>query len=111
GQAQHVDAQRLAPLPRGLEVGAAVMPQAEVQRLSRYRLTYHVGVAVELVANGGADEVGPVGVESLLHHEVDMAEVHVAKVDRDLLAVGGPGSQVLHVAHHFTPSHHHPSGW
>ena len=42
----------------------------------------------ELVADRRPDEVGPVGEEPLLHQEVDPAEVDVAEVDRDLLAVG-----------------------
>ena len=34
GQAQHLDVQRLARAPRGLEVGAAVVPQAEIEPLA-----------------------------------------------------------------------------
>ncbi len=44
-------------------------------------------MAVELVADRGADEVGPVGVESVLDHQVDMAEIDEAKIDGDLLAI------------------------
>src|SRR4051794_3379989 len=42
---------------------------------------------LDLVADGGADEVGAVGAEALLHQKVDMAEIDVAEVDRDLLGV------------------------
>ena len=72
---------------------------------------YHLGVPFKLVANGGPDEVGSVGVESLLHHEVDMAEVHIAEVDGDLLAVGGLGPQFVYIVGHFLPSYSHPHGW
>src|SRR5438874_13598201 len=39
----------------------------------------------ELVADGGADEVGAVGVEALLDEQVDLAEIDRAEVDGDLL--------------------------
>ena len=35
----------------------------------------HVGMPFELIANGGANEIRPVGVKALLDHEVDLAEI------------------------------------
>src|ERR671919_1841202 len=67
---------------------------------------------LELVADGGADEVGAVRVEPLLHHQVDVAEVDVAEVDRDLFALAGLGSQLMHVACHasYHPQNIHLDG-
>src|SRR3954447_7399441 len=55
------------------------------------------------------------GVEPLLHEEVDMPEIDITEVDRDLLRVAGLGAKLIHVVGHF----HHPvtisvdgiSGW
>ena len=63
------------------------MPQTEVQRLSLDRPPDYLGVPFKLVANGGPDEVGPVGVKTFLNEKIDMAQVDKAQVDRDLLAV------------------------
>ena len=38
-------------------------------------LGYVVGVAFELTADGGPNEIGPVRIETFLHHEVDLPEV------------------------------------
>ena len=54
-------------------------------------LADRLGMPVELVADGRADEVATVGVEALLHQEVDPAEIDIAEIERDLLAVGRPG--------------------
>ena len=64
---------------------------------------------IKLVSNGGPDEVGPVGVEALLDEEIDMAEVDIAEVDRDLLAVCRLGPKFVYIARH--SSHPSPSGW
>jgi hypothetical protein len=56
----------------------------------------------ELIANGGADEIRPVGVEALLDHKVDLAEVHVAEIDRNLFAVWGFWAELMYILSHFT---------
>ena len=33
-------------------------------------------------------------------HEIDVPEVDIAKVDRDLFGVGGPGSELAHIIGH-----------
>ena len=42
----------------------------------------------ELVADGGADEVGAVGIQAFLHKQVYLAEVLCSHVDIDLLRIG-----------------------
>src|SRR6185369_3912363 len=59
--------------------------------LARYRLPHCVAVGGELVAHGGADQVGAVGIEAFLHQQVDLAEIDAAQVDGDLL-IGRPGT-------------------
>ena len=54
-----------------------------------------VGMAFELVADRGSDEISPVGVETVLHHQVDMAKIDVPEIDRDLLGVARLGSQLI----------------
>jgi hypothetical protein len=49
-------------------------------------------VARDLVAYRRADQVGAVGIEALLHQQVDLSQVDVADVDGDLL-VDGPGGR------------------
>jgi hypothetical protein len=42
---------------------------------------------LKLVPNSRANEIGPVGVKALLNQQIDLAEVHVAQIDCDFLAV------------------------
>jgi hypothetical protein len=71
----------------------------------------HVGVAFELIADCGPNEIGSVRVEAVVYHQVDLAEVDVAEIDRNLLAVTGPWSDLVHIFGHNLPSIRHPSGW
>ena len=84
------------------EILAGVVQQAELQALAGHRPFGRLAVAVELIADRGADEVGAVGVEAFLHHQVDVAEVDIAEVDRDLLAVARLGPQLVDVAGHLS---------
>ena len=84
--------QHLAGAPRRFEILAAVVPQPQVQTLSDRRLLHDVCVAFELVADGRPDEIRAVRIEPLLHHQIDVTEVDIAKVDRALLGIGDPGS-------------------
>ena len=65
---------------RRFEIFTAVVPQTEVQTLSDRGLLDHVGVSFELVADCGANEIGTVRVEALLHHQVDLAKVDVTEI-------------------------------
>jgi hypothetical protein len=57
-------------------------------------------VPFELIANCGSNEIGPVRVETLLHHEVDLPEVNVTEIDRDLLAVSGFWPELMYIRSH-----------
>ena len=57
-------------------------------------------MAFELVSNCRSNEICPVGVEAVLHHQVDVAEVDVAEIDRDLFGVTRLGSQLMHIFCH-----------
>src|SRR6202040_1919667 len=111
GKAQHMDLQHLSGSTRRFEIFAAVVPQTEVQTLADRRLLDHVGVAFELIADCGSNEIGPVRVETLLHHEVNLPEVDVAEVDRDLLAVTGLWAELMYDLGHPLPSGYHLVRW
>ena len=67
-------------------------------------------MALELVADCGSDEVGTVGVEFFRHQEVDVAQVDITQVDRDLLRVACLRAQLMNITGH-RGSPKHPSGW
>jgi hypothetical protein len=100
---KNLDVQYFAGRLHGLQVLAAVVAQAQVELVSFDGFPDGVVVPIELVSDGCADEVGPVGVETLLHEEIDMAQVDIAKVDRDLLAVRCLRSKFMHIACHIYP--------
>src|SRR6185437_4530263 len=63
-------------------------------------------------ADGRPDEIGPVGIEPFLHHQIDLTEVDIAEVNRDLLGVGGLGPQLADVVrHNGRHPFFHPLGW
>src|SRR5262245_40468315 len=97
------DVKCLTGRSHGLQILSAVTAQSEVELMPCDRLLDGLVVAIELIPDGGPDEVGSVGIEALLHQEVDMAEVHIAEIDRDFLAVGSLRPQFLHSAHRFHP--------
>src|SRR5260370_36632952 len=100
GEAEHLDVQHFSSRTRRFEILATVVPQTEVQTLSDRRLLDHVGVAFELVADCGSNEIGPVGVKALLNHQIDMAKGDITEMDRDLLAISGLWSQLMHILGH-----------
>lgn len=100
---EHLDVQHLAGRLRGLQVLAAVVAQAEVKLVAVDGFPDGIIVPIELVSNGCPDEVGPVGVEALLHEEIDMSQVDLAQIDRDLLAIRSPWSKFVHVGRHSRP--------
>ena len=59
GEAQDIDMQQLAPRPCRLKVDATIVSEPKLKGLPAHRLADHVGVAIELVANGSPDEVRP----------------------------------------------------
>lgn len=102
GEAQNIDVQHLARPPRRLEILAAVVSQAQVQALSRRGLLDHVGMAFELVADRGPDEIRAVRVEAFLHHQIDLTEIDKTKIDRDFFRVGRLSPDFVNVAWHRT---------
>jgi hypothetical protein len=49
----------------------------------------------ELMAHGGADEIGTIGVEAVADHEIHASQIDEAEVDGDLLAVGRLRSKLV----------------
>src|SRR5258707_8863694 len=73
GETEHLDMQHLAGRTRRIEVLATIMPQPEVEIFPYGGLLDYIGVALELVADRGPDEISPVRVETVLNHQIDMA--------------------------------------
>jgi hypothetical protein len=107
--------QHLAGAPRRFEVFPAEMPQTEVQAVPGRGLLDDVGVPLELVADRRPDEIRPVRIEPLLHHQIDLTEVDIAKVDRDFLGVGDLWAQLAYIVGHngnpHLPSVRMAQGW
>jgi hypothetical protein len=104
GKAEDVDVQHLAGLLRRFEIRAGIVPQTEVKAFAGRGLLDHVSMAFELIADGCADEIGAVRIKSVLHHEIDVAQVDIAEIDRDLLGFGRFWPQFVDIrAHRFHP--------
>ena len=95
----------------GLQILSAVSTQTKVELVSSNGLLDGVVVAIELIADRGPDEVGAIGIKALMHQEVYVAEIDIAEIDRDLLAIGRFWPQRLDLASHALPSIYHPCGW
>jgi hypothetical protein len=65
----------------------------------------------ELVADRRPDEIGTVRVEPFLNHQIDVAKVDIAKIDRDFFCFRRLGSKFPYVIHHHPPSINHLIGW
>src|SRR3954467_6195149 len=102
GQPQHPNIERLPGGLRGFQIVPAVVAQAEFDALASNGLLGCVRMPLDLVANGGADEVGAIGVEPLLHQEIDMPEIDITEVDRDLLGIAGLGAEFVDIVGHRT---------
>ena len=91
----------------GFQIFAAVTSETELKVMASDGLFDRVVMAVKLVANGCPDKVRTIGIEPLLHEEIDMTKVDVAEIDRDLLTIAGLWSKLAHVLRHailHTPS-------
>src|ERR1700751_996431 len=95
-----MDFQHFSGSTRRFEIFATVVTQTKIQPLADCGGFDDVGVPFELIANCGSNEIGPVRVETLLHHEVDLTEVNVTEIDRDLLAVGSFWAELMHNRSH-----------
>src|ERR1044072_77799 len=85
------------------------MPETELERVPHDGLLDLLAMCREEVPDRGANEVGAVGVEALLNQQIDVTKVHVAEVDRDLLAVARSFAQALNLSSH--PSIHADGIW
>src|ERR671912_105180 len=104
-QAEHSYLQRLSSLTYSLQVAAGVVLQPEHQRLARHRLPDLLGVRGELVADSRSDEVSAIGVETLLHQQIYLPQIHKPQIDRDLLRLTHAGaSLVTHLYNIHIPS-------
>ena len=96
---------------RFLKILAAIIPQTKIQTFSGGGLFDDLGMAFELVSNCRANEISPVGVEAVLHHQVDVAKIDVAEIDRDLFTVTRFRSQLMHIFRHtYHPYNIHMDG-
>src|ERR1700722_323137 len=111
GKTEDVDMQHLAGLPRRFEICARVIPQTEVQAFTGRGLLDHLGVSLDLIADRRPDEIRAVRIESVLHHQIHMAQVDIAKIDGDLLGFRRLRPQVLDIRRHLIPILYHLYGW
>ena len=83
-----------------------VVPQTEIQAFAGRGLLDHVGVTFELIADRRPDEIRAVRIEPVLHHQIDVAQIDVAKVDRDFFGFRRLRPQFVdicgHVSHPLT---------
>ena len=100
GQSQNLDVKCLSGGLNRFQILAAVTSKPQLKLMASDGLLDRIVMAVKLVANGCSDKVRTIGVEPLLHEEVDMTEVDVAEVDRDLLAIAWPWSKLTYVVDH-----------
>jgi hypothetical protein len=99
-QPKDLDVKRLAGRLHGLQVLPAVLTQTEVELVPGHGLLDDVVVTIELVSDCCPDEVGAVGVKTLLHQKVDMAEIDIAEIDRDLFTISRFRPKLLYLASH-----------
>jgi hypothetical protein len=57
-------------------------------------------MSLELIPDCSADEVGAIRVEPFLNQQVDVTEIDVTEVYRDLLVVRAPGSELMDTVYH-----------
>src|ERR1700756_3842668 len=81
--------------------------QTDVELVSSDRLLHRLGLPIELISDRRPNEVGSIGVEPLLHQQIDVAEIDVAEIDRDLLAVACSRPKFPNIIGH-APSVCHP---
>ena len=83
----------------GLKVLARIVPETKLQRMPHDRFPDLLAMGRELIADRRANEIRAVRIKALLHQQVDMAEVDVAEIDRDLLGVARPVAELVNFTH------------
>ena len=81
-KANHFNMEFLPRLTHGLRSSLS-SSQTQFQRVPNHRLRDGIRLGRELIADGRPDKIAAVRVEPFLDEEVDTAEVHIAKIDRD----------------------------
>src|SRR5262249_3927381 len=107
GEPEHLDVKLFTRGFDGLEIRARIVPETKLQRMPHDRFPDLLAVGRKLVADGRANEVRAVGIKAFLHQQIDMAEVNVTKVDRELLGFAPPIAEPLNFSRHG----HIPSEW
>jgi len=84
GEPKNLDVKFFAGGFDGFQIRAGIVPKPELERMPHDRFPDLLAMGRKLVANRCANEVGPVGIKALLHQQIDVAEVYITEVDRDL---------------------------
>lgn len=87
GEAEHLNVQRFTVCADCFESRAREILQSQYECPARDRVFHDVRVDRELVPDGGADEIGTVRVEPLLHQQIDLAQVDEAEVKREFFGL------------------------
>jgi hypothetical protein len=76
-QDQHVDVEHRAPSGLAFQMLAGEMVIPRSSALTHYRMLRAVcKKMINLVADGRADEIGAVGIETFAHQQIDIAEIN-----------------------------------
>src|SRR5690348_15865019 len=95
-----MNAQLFSSVTRRLKIFTAVVPQTQIQILSNGGPLDHLRVTLQLIADRRPTEIGPIRIEALPHHEIDLAEVDVAHIEPDIFGIAGLWAQFPHVVRH-----------
>jgi hypothetical protein len=88
-EAENLDEKRCPGIAGRLEILPLVVRQPELELPAGHRVADRVLMPFELVSNGCADEVSPIGVEGVPNHEAHAPEIDEAQVDRDFFSLSG----------------------
>ena len=67
GQAHHLHMQHLASIAKRLQIGARIIPQAKLHRITLNRFGDGLVVTIKLVADRSAYKIAAVGIEAVLN--------------------------------------------
>src|SRR3954449_1383275 len=76
------------------------MSESELKLVSSDGLLDRIVMAVELIANRRPNKVRSIGVESLLHKEIDLTQVYTSQVDGNFLTIGRLGPKFADIVGH-----------
>nr|WP_242512267.1 hypothetical protein [Pseudolysobacter antarcticus] len=87
-QADDLDIQHLSLRLHAFKFTATNIVQAENQRPARYGSFDFFAMHRKLITNGGADQIGAIGIKSFLHQKVNLTEIDDAQIDREFFGIG-----------------------